>query len=749
MSNVIDTKENLKNISKIIPNNVLLIENDTGKMKIGNGTNTYANLDYMPSGIDIATNIMLGISKPDDETIAIDENGILKVKNISFEGGSLFAVLAGNNEGVFTNEGDGITNHQIRPNLSDTSFQKSQDGKSFCHIDNNSIVLDEEGFYIVRLRRAFYPDSSNTGETDLTESISYKSVGSSAFSNIGTQTLRMNNDPDLWQYCDFSIVLHGKVGDAISTLSYEPVVVNTTIYSGSFGLYVFKIPSAVSNNENSSVEVDNVTIAKNDSNKLMVIPEGFIDNNTIVVENGKIKSKSIPFDQIYGCSIGSNNINPPVVLCENLQIMSPNFASGEYNITNGEYTGVDIENNYVLFKKSGYYLVHCEVSFNSTTQDESNDIILIAYKNALGFSGTTVSPRANVSNPDYAQFTNFGYFSAGDKLFTGYCGNVNVIQMFSFGMTIARLPATNEYQIQNAIYSGIYTTTANPYIIQTDGGKVELTLPSNSVQENSELIELTSSGRAKIKKSGIYFVKYTCTLNMGDQGQLYDTNLIMNRFNALNQTTDNIAGTSWLVSEQSINPNTGTIYTVCPFSEGDEVFVEFSFPVANTFYLTVSSNFCLFPSVTDNIQSTASTTKAGLIQLATEDQALIGTEANTALTPATGSKMAAHMAMPSNNVISVSISGLQEDGSFMTTAPDDGYFSVYGSCNRAELTGMSLNIPNSSIGSLYHTSGVGQEINLFIPVSKGNQVRCFIGSLENWSNLQLKFTYANGSVPEE
>lgn len=178
----------------------------------------------------------------DNNTVVLDKDGKISTKSIPFEGGSIFAVLAGNNEGSFTDEGDRIENHQLRPNLGDSSFQKSQDGRSFCHVENNAIVLDEDGFYIVRHRRAFYPDVSNTTEMDLTESISYKPVGSAAFSNIGIQTLRMNNDPDLWQYCDFSIVLHCKAGDAISTLSYEPIVSGVSIYSGSFGLYVFKIP---------------------------------------------------------------------------------------------------------------------------------------------------------------------------------------------------------------------------------------------------------------------------------------------------------------------------------------------------------------------------------------------------------------------------------------------------------------------------------------------------------------------------
>ena len=471
------------------------------------------------------------------------------------------------------------------------------------------------------------------------------------------------------------------------------------------------------------------------------------DGETIVIDNGVLKSRNIPFDT-GNIGLINGTINNIITTQQEDNLNKYMFSNDKYTKTDLDKINVYIENDEIVFRSSGYYFFHLETAFNPNV--ENTNVTVIAYLNNVGFTADSKPIQSILPNPDFINLNTISYINSGDKLKIGYIETTGKkISPVSLGIKLFKIPITNEYQIQNAIYSGIYTTTANPYIIQTDGGKVELTLPSNSVQENSDLIELTSSGRAKIKKSGIYFVKYTCTLTMSDQGQLYDTNLVMYRFNALNQTTDNIAETSWLVSEQSINPNTGTIYTVCPFSKGDEVFVEFSFPVAETFYLTVSSNFCLFPSVTDNIQSTASTTKAGLVQLATEDQALIGTETNTALTPATGSKMAAHMAMPSNNIINISISGLQEDGSFITTAPDDGYFLVYGSCNRAELTGMSLSSSNTGIGSLYHTSSIGQEVNLFIPVSKGNQVRCFIGSLENWSNLQLKFTYANGSVSEE
>ena len=205
----------------------------------------------------------------DNDTILV-EDGKIKSKSVPFDGGSIFACLAGNGEGSWTDEGESGVNQQFRPNLSDASFQKSLDGKSFCHVENNAIVLDEDGFYIVRLRRAFYPGAGNTGTFDLTESISHKGAGGSIFYNIGTHTVEMNNNPDLWNYVDFNIVLHGSKGDSISSLTYGPIDANLRWYSGSYGLYVFKIPTTneyqVSNSEYMGIYQTQYTITQTTQN---------------------------------------------------------------------------------------------------------------------------------------------------------------------------------------------------------------------------------------------------------------------------------------------------------------------------------------------------------------------------------------------------------------------------------------------------------------------------------------------------
>lgn len=559
---IVDTRENLNNISDtILPKNTLVVEKDTGKMRVGDDTTPYKDLDNLPSGVDIATSSSLGVSKPDGETITIDENGVLKSKSIPFDGGSIFAVLAGNNEGSFTNEGDGTNNHQQRPNLGDSSFQKSQDGKSFCHIEDNAVVLDEDGFYIVRLRRAFYPDSANTGEMDLTQSISYKSVGSSAFANIGTQTLRMNNDPDLWQYCDFSIVLHGKTGDAISTLSYEPVVAGTTIHSGSFGLYLFKIPVTneyqVSNAEYMGIyQTDYVAYLPTSSTKYP--GENYFD-----------------IDWTQGGAV--------------------NETPDQLNI---------VDNTSFTMTRSGLALLNFGLSFS--VSDESDPIDLICECLRISSSGDEVTIKA-VTMPIRKELL------SGDV----------------FGMTVLAPVSSNE--------------------------RIRVRVRTNN----------------------------------------------------------------------TINVNIGCIASV---------------------------SCTILPSVAASAQLTdATTSQAGRVILATEDQALAGTEAGAyALTPATGSKMAAHMAMPSNRTLDISITELDGSGYFSTVAPDDGYFVLRCTTADSATNGAVIELINLSnyINSTQRVSTASGIVATFIPISKGETCKAMLGDLANFKTIIFKFIYANGSAPE-
>ena len=392
---------------------------DDGTISVANGVevddvtikkNTSGVISVKPEGII------------DNNTVVLDKDGKISTKSIPFEGGSIFAVLAGNNEGSFTNEGDGINNQQQRPNLGDSSFQKSQDGRSFCHIDNNAIVLDEDGFYIVRLRRAFYPDVSNTNEMDLTESISYKPVGSAAFSNIGTQTLRMNNDPDLWQYCDFSIVLHGKAGDAISTLSYEPVVASVKIYSGSFGLYVFKIP---------------------------------------VTNEYQINSSELNVYYVENINVSNPNSTPNVFDTGVLATATPDV-----------YTGTAFtrktDDGYIEILESGLYvMVHSVVvninSGDTNTYDIPHGIAFVRNDGSTidMICQSTVTVRNNRILSDSSDSTGLAYLTKGDIIAPFVYGPTNIynpIKLGYSGLRIVKLASSSQITHNHSAYKTITLT---------------------------------------------------------------------------------------------------------------------------------------------------------------------------------------------------------------------------------------------------------------------------------------------------
>ena len=81
-----DTSENWTQANPIPASAEPCFETDTGKLKFGDGTTSYNDLDYFGSqSVPVATESSLGIVQPDGTTITIS-NGILSA-NVSGEGG--------------------------------------------------------------------------------------------------------------------------------------------------------------------------------------------------------------------------------------------------------------------------------------------------------------------------------------------------------------------------------------------------------------------------------------------------------------------------------------------------------------------------------------------------------------------------------------------------------------------------------------------------------------------------------------
>lgn len=239
------------------------------------------------------------------------------------------------------------------------------------------------------------------------------------------------------------------------------------------------------------------------------------DEDTIIIEDGKLKSRSIPFDTANGCAVSATGSEYPVALNSGLSIMAPNFSSGKYTVYNGDKAGVSLGADYIEITKNGYYIFHAEASFSAVGSSDV-DIIFTAYLNGVGLSAQTGVVRPAVANPDFISITNFAYFNAGDKIHVGYGGQVNQVVMATFGATLLRLPVTNEYQVSNTELSKWSTASGVLYGELYASNWRDILLPSGEGVTDELHDNFTASNTGfTCNSSGVYIVTISHGLATG------------------------------------------------------------------------------------------------------------------------------------------------------------------------------------------------------------------------------------------
>ena len=345
-----------------------------------------------------------------------------------------------------------------------------------------------------------------------------------------------------------------------------------------------------------NINVDNKTITKNENEVISVLPSGFIDNKTIIVNsNGKIESKSIPFDTANGCAVSAIGSEYPVVLNSGLSIMAPNFSSGKYTVYNGDKAGVSLGTDYIEITKNGYYLFHAEASFSAVGSSDV-DIIFMAYLNDVGFSAQTGVVRPTVANPDFIGITNFSYFNAGDKIHVGYGGQVNQVVMATFGATLLRLPVTNEYQVSNTELSKWSTASGVLYGELYASNWRDILLPSGEgVTDELHDNFIASNTGFTCNSSGVYIVTISHGLATGGATSV-DVPLYL--------IVDGVkvSTTTLPVNPNVSNPDTATLIDVLSLQEGQLVKLTINDNSGGTLTPhTLTCTFTKLPSITDNV----------------------------------------------------------------------------------------------------------------------------------------------------
>lgn len=319
------------------------------------------------------------------------------------------------------------------------------------------------------------------------------------------------------------------------------------------------------------------------------------DEDTIIIEDGKLKSRSIPFDTANGCAVSATGSEYPVVLNSGLSIMIPNFSSGKYTVYNGDKAGVSLGTDYIEITKNEYYIFHAEASFSAVGSSDV-DIIFMAYLNGVGFSAQTGVVRPAVANPDFISITNFAYFNAGDKIHVGYGGQVNQVVMATFGATLLRLPVTNEYQVSNTELSKWSTASGVLYGELYASNWRDILLPSGEGVTDELHDNFTASNTGfTCNSSGVYIVTISHGLATGGATSV-DVPLYL--------TVDGVkvSTTTLPVNPNVSNPDTATLIDVLSLQEGQLVKLTINDNSGGTLTPhTLTCTFTKLPSITDNV----------------------------------------------------------------------------------------------------------------------------------------------------
>ena len=329
------------------------------------------------------------------------------------------------------------------------------------------------------------------------------------------------------------------------------------------------------------------------------------DEDTIIIEDGKLKSRSIPFDTANGCAVVATGSEYPVVLNSELSIMVPNFSSGKYTVYNGDKAGVSLGTDYIEITKNGYYIFHTEVSFNAVGSSDT-DILLIAYINDVGFTSQTGVVRPTVANPDFIGITNFTYFNAGDKIYVGYGGQVNQVVMATFGATLLRLPVTNEYQVSNSEYFDIHYTQYNTVSMSNSGDNITnyIDIPWNIegvTNESPASLSVVDGIYLSPVRKGIGIFNFYIVIGVGDDSSTYD--FVVNVIRKDSSGIDTVIRSETLsVHGARINSDIFNVPILAPINEGDSLFFKL-YADKSISSVTYQCDFSgvILPSITDNV----------------------------------------------------------------------------------------------------------------------------------------------------
>lgn len=380
--------------------------------------------------------------------------------------------------------------------------------------------------------------------------------------------------------------------------------------------------------ENTNVKVDGTTIAKDGSDVISVIPGGIIDNDTIVLdESGKLSSKSVPFDGGSLLVVQATKFQdefPSVIQSRSdggKNVIAELSDSSMYTTITGRMA-YHFDNTDIVFDEAGFFSFSFQWGHSPDGGSEEHDLSYnIMKKDPEDADYVSVSVESGkidwvTDTWNYTDVRCILNVKVGTRVQTHVyippvsgSGQVDTLKVIRFIGTIFKYPVTNEYQVSNAEYMGMYQTAYVAYLPAASSSypnenffDIDWT-QGGIVNETPNLLETGDGTAFSIKGSGLSLFNFGLSFSVADDSDAVDFIVECLRLSA-SGTEVVLKASTMAIRKERLNGDVFSLTVLAPIAEDERVRLRVR--TANTINVNIgcvaSVSCTILPSITNTAE---------------------------------------------------------------------------------------------------------------------------------------------------
>ena len=377
--------------------------------------------------------------------------------------------------------------------------------------------------------------------------------------------------------------------------------------------------------ENTNVKVDGVTIGKDESDVISVIPGGIIDNDTIVLDEfGKLSSKSVPFDGGSLFIVQATKVRdefPSVIqsLSNGGKNVIAKLSDSSMYVTINGRMAYHFDNTDIVFDEAGFFSFSFQWGHypaeGSEEHDLSYNIIKKDPEDADYVSVSVASGKIDwvTDTWNYTDVRCILNVKVGTRVQThayippvSGSGRVDTLRVIRFIGTIFKYPVTNEYQVSNAEYMGMYQTAYVVYLPAASSSypnenffDIDWT-QGGIVNETPNLLKVVDNTTFFMNGKGLALFNFGLSFSVADNSDAVDFIVECLRLSA-SGTEVVLKANTMAIRKERLNGDVFSLTVLAPIAEDERVRLRVR--TANTINVNIgcvaSVSCTILPSITD------------------------------------------------------------------------------------------------------------------------------------------------------